>query len=116
MMNVTATALRPGRVRFQINPMPEYLYLIHPYRHGFFDDPTPEEQTVMDEHFNYLKRAADAGTVLLAGPCLDDTFGLVVFRAENDDAANMFMFNDPSVKANVMMAELHPFRASLTGH
>jgi hypothetical protein len=75
MMNVTATALRPGRVRFQINPMPEYLYLIHPYRHGFFDDPTPEEQTVMDEHFNYLKRAADAGTVLLAGPCLDDTFG-----------------------------------------
>jgi uncharacterized protein YciI len=95
--------------------MPEYLYLIHPYRHGFFDDPTPEEQTVMDEHFNYLKRAAAAGTVILAGPCTDDTFGLVVLRAENDAAANAFMFNDPSVKKNAMVAELHPMRVSVTG-
>ena len=95
--------------------MPEYNYLIHPYRHGFFDDPTPEEQTVMDEHFDYLKQAAAAGTVILAGPCLDDTFGLVIFRAENDDAANAFMFNDPSVKKNIMAAELHPMRVSVTG-
>lgn len=95
--------------------MPEYLYLIHPYRHGFFDDPTPEEQSVMDEHFDYLKQAAADGTVILAGPCLDDTFGLVVFCVENDDAANAFMFNDPSVKKNIMAAELHPMRVSITG-
>ena len=95
--------------------MPTYIYIIHPYRHRFFDDPTPEEQTVMDEHFNYLKKAAAAGTVILAGPCTDDTFGLCVFRAANDDAANAFMFNDPSVKQNVMAAELHPIRVSVTG-
>ncbi len=96
--------------------MKEYLYLIHPYRHGFFDAPTPEEEAVLDEHFAYLEKAAETGIVLLAGPCTDDTFGLVVFRAENDEAANAFMLNDPSVKKNVMMAELHPFRVSLTGH
>ncbi len=96
--------------------MPEYLYLIHPYRHGFFDAPTPEEEAFLDEHFAYLKQATEAGIVLLAGPCLDETFGLVVFRAKNDEAANAFMLNDPSVHANVMMAELHPFRASLTGN
>jgi uncharacterized protein YciI len=95
--------------------MPEYLYLIHPYRHGFFDDPTPEEETVLDEHFAYLKKASEAGTVLLAGPCTDDTFGLVVFRAENDKAANDFMFADPSVKKNVMVAELHPMHISIRG-
>jgi uncharacterized protein YciI len=95
--------------------MPEFLYLIHPFRHGFFDSPTPEEEAIMDEHFAYLKIAAEAGTVLLAGPCTDDTFGLVVFRAENDDAANTFMFNDPSVKKNVMVAELHPMRISIRG-
>jgi uncharacterized protein YciI len=53
--------------------------------------------------------------VLLAGPCLDETFGLVVLRAESEAAAETFMYNDPSVKKNVMMAELHPFRASLVG-
>jgi uncharacterized protein YciI len=95
--------------------MKEYLYLIHPYRHGFFDAPTPEEESVLNEHFEYLKQATETGLVLLAGPCLDDTFGLVVFRAENDEAANTFMFNDPSIKKNVMAAELHPLRVSLRG-
>ncbi len=95
--------------------MPEYIYLIHPYRHGFFDAPTPEEVAILDEHFAFLKIAAENGTVLLAGPCTDDTFGLVVFRAENDTAANAFMFDDPSVKKNVMVAELHPMRISIRG-
>lgn len=96
--------------------MPDYIYLIHPFRDGFFQQPTPEEEAVMSEHFEYLKQAAAAGTVVLAGPCLDETFGVVIFRAENDDAANAFMMKDPSVKKNVMMAELHPLRISLTAN
>lgn len=95
--------------------MPEYLYLIHPYRHGFFDAPTPKEEAILDEHFAYLKRATESGTVLLAGPCTDDTFELVVFRADHDEAANAFMFNDPSVKKNIMVAELHPIQISFRG-
>ena len=93
--------------------MAHYIYLIHPLRHEFFEQPTQEEEAVMAAHFEYLKQAAGQGTVLLAGPCLDETFGLVVFRAENSEAAYDFMLNDPSVKGNVMMAELHPFRVSL---
>jgi uncharacterized protein YciI len=95
--------------------MPEYIYLIHPYRNEFHTSPTPAEEAVMQEHFRYLKAAAEAGIVLLAGPCLDRTFGLIVFRAENDEAAHAFMFNDPSVRENVMAAELHPMRVSLQG-
>lgn len=95
--------------------MPEYIYLIHPFRDGFFEQPTPEEELIMEEHFQYQKQAAEDGIVLLAGPCLDDTFGLIVFRSENDDTARDFMFNDPSVKKNVMLAELHPMRISLQG-
>ena len=53
--------------------------------------------------------------MLLAGPCLDETFGLVVFQAADDEAARAFMYQDPSVQANVMMAELHPFHVSLMG-
>ena len=95
--------------------MPEYIYLIHPLRDGFFEQPTPDEDAAMEAHFKYLQKATQDGTVILAGPCLDDTFGLVLFRAENDEAARAFMFKDPSVEANVMMAELHPFRTSLLG-
>jgi uncharacterized protein YciI len=95
--------------------MPEFIYLIHPFRDGFFEQPTPEEAAVMEAHFQYLKEATQDGIVILAGPCLDDTFGLVAFHAGDEAAARAFMFNDPSVKANVMMAELHPFRTSLLG-
>jgi uncharacterized protein YciI len=95
--------------------MAEYLYLIHPFRHGFFDSPTKDEEAILDEHTTYLKNAAETGIVLLAGPCLDDTIGLVVFRAENNQAANSFMLNDPIVKKNIMVAELHPMRISIMG-
>jgi uncharacterized protein YciI len=93
--------------------MPEYIYLIHPLRHEFFDQPTAEEEAAVEAHFEYLKQATSEGVVLLAGPCLDETFGLVVFTAESDEKARSFMLNDPSIKCNVMMAELHPMRVSL---
>ncbi|HTX90926.1 MAG TPA: YciI family protein [Anaerolineales bacterium] len=93
--------------------MPEYIYLIHPFRDGFFEAPTPEENTAMDEHYQYLQAALEAGALVLAGPCLDETFGVVIFKADDDEAAQAFMFADPSVKKNVMMAELHPMRISL---
>jgi uncharacterized protein YciI len=93
--------------------MLEFIYLIHPLRHEFFENPTPQEDAVMDEHYEYLKQATEDGIVLLAGPCLDETFGVVVLTAESDVAARGFMLNDPSVKSNIMMAELHPMRVSL---
>jgi len=93
--------------------MPDFIYLIHPFREEFFEDPTDEENTAMEEHYNYLKAGLQSGQVLLAGPCLDDTFGLVVFRSENETSANAFMMNDPSIQKNIMMAELHPFKVSL---
>ena len=95
--------------------MAEYLYLTHPLRDGFFEEPTSEEDAIMEEHFQYLKQAAETGTVILAGPCLDQTFGLIIIHAENEEKARDFMFNDPSIKKNVMMAELHPLHISLQG-
>jgi uncharacterized protein YciI len=93
--------------------MPDYIYLIHPLRHEFFEHPTPQEEAAMEAHFEYLKKAIADGMVLLAGPCLDETFGVVVFTADSDEAARSFMLNDPSVISNVMMAELHPMKISL---
>ena len=93
--------------------MPDYIYLIHPFRHEFFENPTLQEDAAMAAHYEYLKKGTAEGVVLLAGPCLDETFGVVVFKADNDALARAFMLNDPSVISNVMMAELHPMRISM---
>jgi uncharacterized protein YciI len=93
--------------------MAEFIYLIHPLRHEFFEKPTQQEEIAMDEHYEYLKKAAEEGTVWMAGPCLDETFGVVVLSSESETAARAFMLNDPSVKSNVMIAELHPMKISI---
>lgn len=93
--------------------MPEFIYLIHPYRHEFFEKPTPKEEAIMEEHNAYLQQAAEQGIVLLAGPCLDESFGIVILRAESEAAAREFMYADPSVQQNVMMAEMHPLRLAI---
>ena len=38
--------------------MPDYIYLIHPLRHEFFENPTPHEDAAMEAHYEYLEKAA----------------------------------------------------------
>jgi len=95
-----------------------FVCLIRPARgEAFLEAPTPEEEQAMSEHFAYLKAATEAGTVLMAGPCIAgaDTFGIIVLRVESEVAAKSFIDNDPSVKAGVQNAKLYPFRLSLWG-
>jgi uncharacterized protein YciI len=95
--------------------MPEYIYVLHPYRHELAFHPTPQENTILNEHLAYLQRAASEGIVILAGPSLDGVFGVVIFRVQDEAAAERFMFNDPAVKAGLMVSELHPFSVSVVG-
>ena len=77
---------------------------------------TDKHRAAVSEHFARLKRATEAGQVILAGRTTEDfdkTFGVVVFEAENMTAAKAFMEDDPAVKAGVMTATVHPFAAAL---
>ena len=51
--------------------------------------------------------------MLLAGPMLDETFGVGLLRVDSEAEAQAFLQNDPSVKANVQRPELHPMKLSL---
>jgi uncharacterized protein YciI len=77
---------------------------------------TDSENGVIGRHFARLAKATDAGQVILAGrttEALDKTFGLVIFEAENEEAARRFMESDPAVEANIMSATLHPYSVAL---
>ena len=77
---------------------------------------TPADNAAVDRHFKRLQDAAAAGKLILAGRTtepLDTTFGIVIFEAENADAARKFMEEDPAVQAGVMTATLHPYAVAL---
>lgn len=99
--------------------MKEYLYRIQPSRAALLTDgPTSEEERSIAMHFEYLKALTESGTVILAGRTLntdESSFGIVVYRAENDAAARTIMEGDPAVAAGVFRARLFPYRVALTG-
>ena len=74
---------------------------------------SPTEEAVIEEHFDRLKKALAEGKLVLAGPCNDRAFGIVVFKAQSREEAEKFMKEDPAVKRGLMTAELHPFHVSL---
>ncbi len=93
--------------------MEHYIYMLRPAREGLVDQTTPAEEAVLEAHFAYLQAALRDGRLLLAGPCTDGAFGIVVLRTGSYDAAEEFMRSDPAVRGALMTAELHPFRVSL---
>ena len=93
--------------------MPTFIYMLRPRSRSLIDETTPEEEARLGEHFDYLERALEDGKLILAGPCLDGEFGVVLFRAATENEALEFMQSDPAVRHGLMTAELHPFRVSL---
>lgn len=97
--------------------MADYLYRLHPTRPEMLTEgPTEAEQEATMDHFSYLKRGVDRRDVLLVGRTNtrdENTFGIVIFRAETDEAAQLFVDEDPVVQSGTMRAELFPFRLAL---
>jgi uncharacterized protein len=92
-----------------------FLIMLKPGRAGFLEAPTPAEQKTVGEHFQYLKKLAADGKVVLAGPSIngDKTFGIVVLEVASEAEATALMQGDPSVRAGVMKGEVLPFTLSL---
>jgi uncharacterized protein YciI len=94
-----------------------YLYHILPTRPEMLSEgATSEEEAIIAEHFAYLQTLTDQGNVLLAGRTLNtdpSSFGIVILKAESENAARRIMLADPAVRQGVMHAELFPFRIAL---
>ena len=90
-----------------------FLYLIENPRKNFAATMTEAEQEVFGRHAAYYREHAAKGLVLLAGPALDDTYGICVLATDQLEVAEAFRAGDPVVKEGLMKGRLHPWRASI---
>jgi uncharacterized protein YciI len=77
---------------------------------------TKEDEMVLSRHLARFKHAIETGELILAGRTMepgDKTFGITIFEAADEAAAQTFMQSDPAVVAGLMTAELHPFAVAL---
>jgi len=93
--------------------MSAFVYVIKMVRPELLEHMSPEQEAIMEKHFMRLKEGVESGKVVLAGPCTDGAFGIVVFEADSEEDAADYMNADPAVEGGLMSAELHPFRISL---
>lgn len=96
--------------------MRDYIYILHLVPK--FQDKAnwrEKENKITEDHFARLERQKKRGTVKYVGktdlPITNKgNFGLVVFEAENDTVAELFMQSDPAVMNKMMTAECFPFK------
>ena len=100
-----------------MSEMQEWLYVLKVTRLEMLTEgSTEEEDRIVGEHFQHLKRLKDEGTTILMGRTIDDdetTMGLVIFRAENEAEAKRILESDPAIRNGVMSATLYPYRVAI---
>jgi uncharacterized protein len=77
---------------------------------------TPDEERAMSDHFNYLKDLMEKGDVVLAGRTQNKDYSgfvIVIINASSDGDARRIMQDDPSVRAQVVRAQLYPYKIAL---
>jgi len=72
---------------------------------------TPELQRLQEEHLANIRRLAESGKLLLAGPFTDggDLRGMFVFKVDSMEEAKALAEADPAVKAGRLRVEFHPW-------
>jgi len=97
--------------------MPQWLYRIQAVRPDMLTEgPTAEEAAITEQHFDYLQELMAKGIVILAGRTQNtgySSFGIIIFKAENEATARDIVFNDPAVRLKQFRAELFPYRIAL---
>lgn len=79
---------------------------------------TPETQRIQEEHMANIRRMAEAGKLILAGPFSDNgnLRGIFVFRVGSLEEAKALADADPAVKAGRLAPEIHPWFAAKNIH
>jgi uncharacterized protein YciI len=77
----------------------------------WIEDETPEKQKILHQHLVNFLSLLDSGKAVVAGPLGDETDlrGIFILRASSTEEAKIWVDADPAVKAELFVAELHPW-------
>ena len=95
--------------------MSTWLYRIVPARPAMVATPTDAETATIAAHFRYLVELRERGILILAGRTQVDegTFGIVIYTADDADAARAVADADPGVAGGVFSVEVYPYAVAV---
>ena len=92
------------------------LRLNEPYRNP--EAWTEHENNLIMQHFGFLMDLSKRGILVFAGRTEydfshEDLFGIALIKAESLEEAKNILFQDPAVKAQLQIADVHPYRMAI---
>ena len=72
---------------------------------------TPETTRIQEQHLAHIRKSADSGKLILAGPFADngDIRGVLVYKTASLEEAKAIAEQDPAVQAGRLSVEMHPW-------
>jgi uncharacterized protein YciI len=92
-----------------VNPPPIYYALFHTPGPNWAAGVGFREQPGVVEHVQYMAQFQETGQMVIGGPFLDDTGGMMVLEIESQEAAEEIATADPSVKSGLLAVEVKPW-------
>ena len=73
-----------------------------------------ERERIQEAHMANIRRMAEAGKLIVAGPLADDgdLRGVFIFRAGDPQEVRKMAEEDPAIKSGRLVLELHPWYAA----
>src|SRR5262249_45007955 len=73
-----------------------------------------ETQRIQEGHMANIRKMAETGKLVVAGPFMDNTElrGVLIFKETTIEEAKAMVDQDPAIKAGRLVVELHPWFAA----
>lgn len=95
---------------------PLILYvLIHTPCENWVDSLSFREQHGVKDHIDYMSAFLDNKKLLLGGPFLDNSGGMMICKVESSDEAEKIANDDPAVKNGLLKVEVKKWYAAMSG-
>ncbi len=88
---------------------PVYFVLFHSPGSSWQEGTSFREQPGVREHVAYMAGFEQEGVLVMGGPFLDDSGGMMVMQAESLEVAQTLAEADPAVQSNLLNVEVKPW-------
>jgi len=93
---------------------PVYFVLFHSPGPSWNPGLTSDDQPGMQKHHRYMNKFKDVGIVILGGPYLDDSGGMMIIQTDTIEEARLVANSDPAVKSGLLRVSVKSWQAELS--
>ncbi|HTX48571.1 MAG TPA: YciI family protein [Caulobacteraceae bacterium] len=108
-----AAGVAPAAVLADASSLPPKRYFVLAHAPGPKWDSTKgfRQQVGIDQHETYMQDFFDRGTLVLGGPYLDNSGGMMIFDLDSAEDAQRVAEGDPTVRSGLLAVTVKPWLA-----